>query len=76
MPHINKTPQKNPDLKIINPNSYQTTNVKIIKKKINLTLPNQHRKTHMKKDKKSNMCKNYDSSKIKPETLRCFSSKE
>ena len=31
MPHINKTPQKNPDLKIINPNSYQTTNVKIIK---------------------------------------------
>ena len=30
----------------------------------------------MKNDKKSNMCKNYDSSKIKLETLRCFSSKE
>ena len=30
----------------------------------------------MKNDKKSNMCKTYDSSKIKPETLRCFSSKE
>ena len=32
MPHINKTPKKNPDLKIMNTNSYQTTNVKIIKK--------------------------------------------
>ena len=46
------------------------------KKEINLTQSNQHQKTHMKNNKKSNMCKNYDSLKIKPETLRCFSSKE